>query len=330
MPFTTSAARLRSGLTSSSTSRSLPTPITWRSTGPQRPVRRFASAYALLFRRRLCSLTTFFWFIVFAVVLLLLLGYHLYETHIEISFYNRTWVHDTIIPVEPLAGCFAEERVSPKYNITERIWGPKPGALMSGIDMRLGLDCYEFAGTLKGSSRTNNDRTTPSSQERTLYHTYWRVDLAAFGPRQSYMLQSFFATQHLPSSHLTLWSNGPGLTRNPSVRWYLDQFPDSFDVRTVDIPSLTNGTALSAMVQNMGTVEDAKAWVDGDLIRLLLLWNFGGVWVDMDSILIRDLDPLLGHEFVIQWDCYGAMLLLLCYFIFSRCGFLPRMLTVKI
>ncbi|KAF8889618.1 hypothetical protein BD779DRAFT_1520137 [Infundibulicybe gibba] len=36
---------------------------------------------------------------------------------------------------------------------------------------------------------------------------------------------------------------------------------------------------------------DKKAWIDGDLIRLLLLWNYGGVWVDMDTLLTRNLEP---------------------------------------
>ena len=39
--------------------------------------------------------------------------------------------------------------------------------------------------------------------------------------------------------------------------------------------------------------KDTKAWVDGDLVRLLVTWAYGGVWVDMDSLLSRDLSPLL-------------------------------------
>ena len=59
----------------------------------------------------------------------------------------------------------------------------------------------------------------------------------------------------------------------------------------------------------MLNLNDKKAWVDGDLIRLPLLWQYGGVWVDMDSLLTRDMSPLLEHEFVTQWDCYGSLFL---------------------
>jgi len=66
---------------------------------------------------------------------------------------------------------------------------------------------------------------------------------------------------------------------------------------------------METVIRKLGVmkVQDVKAWVDGDLVRLLLLWNFGGVWVDMDELLTRDLGPLLDYEFVTQWDCYDKI-----------------------
>jgi hypothetical protein len=122
------------------------------------------------------------------------------------------------------------------------------------------------------------------------------------------MLKSFFATQDVDRTRLVLWSNGD-LSHNEILRRYLARYPDAFALKVVDIPTLAKGTKLegSPLLKS----EDKKAWIDGDLIRLLLLWNFGGVWVDMDSLLTRDLEPLLEHEFVTQWDCYGKFLLFL-------------------
>jgi len=162
----------------------------------------------------------------------------------------------------------------------------------------MGLDCYNYAATIPPPS-------SPPSQQ-TLYHSYWRSDLAPFDARQEWMLKSFFATQHVPTSHLTLWSNGD-LTQNPILQKYLRKYPEQFALRVISIPLLAKGTALEGSPRLQ--LEDKKAWVDGDLIRLLLLWNFGGVWIDMDSLLTRDLQPLLEHEFVTQWDCYGALTL---------------------
>ncbi|KAJ7644399.1 hypothetical protein FB45DRAFT_295278 [Roridomyces roridus] len=232
-------------------------------------------------------------------LLLLLLGFYLYEPHVELAFYSRTWTQDQILPVPTLSTCFDPARVHPTYNLTDGLYGPRRTEVQAGMALRLGVDCYNFAGTIQPAPRTSNEHI--SAERRTQYHTYWRNDLAPFGPRQEWMLKSFFATQHVPSSRLILWSNGP-LPPNEILTKYLRRFPDSFALQVVDIPALAQGTALSGsplLVQ-----KDSKAWVDGDLIRLLLLWNYGGVWVDMDSLLTRSLEPLLEHEFVTQWDCY--------------------------
>lgn len=51
---------------------------------------------------------------------------------------------------------------------------------------------------------------------------------------------------------------------------------------------------------------DRQAWVDGDLVRVLVLYRKGGIWIDFDTILTgRDLRVLGEHEWVTQWDCYG-------------------------
>ncbi|KAJ3868974.1 glycosyltransferase family 32 protein, partial [Lentinula novae-zelandiae] len=263
-----------------------------------------------------------------AFVTLLYLLLRIYEPHIELAFYSRKFAREEILPVKPLAGCF--NRPSRRYNVTERLFGARATDVHAGLEMRFGLDCYEFAGTVRSQIPTISP---PSHRSRTQFHTYWRSDLALFGPRQEYMLKSFFATQNLATSKLVLWSNGD-MRGNPILREYLRRYGavegdqgdtdgserGSFDVRVADIALLARGTELDPEYhahENEAESErnifpsahrlllsDSKAWLDGDLIRLLLLWNFGGVWVDMDFLLTRDLEPLLEHEFVTQWDCY--------------------------
>ncbi|KAF8627348.1 hypothetical protein AX15_004418 [Amanita polypyramis BW_CC] len=239
-----------------------------------------------------------------ATVLCLLYGLYLYEPHVELAFYSRTWATEEIETIESLAGCFDTSRVSIAYNMSDAVYGPKRTEVQAGMMMRFGLDCYDYAGTVKESPRGSRPPLgTPGTvwEERVPFHVYWRSDLRAFGPRQELMLKSFVATQDMDRVKLVLWSNGD-LTGNLILKSYLEEYPAQFEMRVVDIPSLARGTELegSALLK----VADSKAWVDGDLIRLLLLWNYGGVWVDMDSLLTRDLEPLLEHEFVTQWDCY--------------------------
>jgi hypothetical protein len=166
------------------------------------------------------------------------------------------------------------------------------------MSMRLGLDCYDFAGTIRPLSSS----ALAPNRPRTNYHTYWRTDLAAFGERQEYTLKSFFATQN-PHSRLIMWSNGD-LSSNALLASYVARYPGAFELRVADVQALSKGTPLEN--SPLLSSRDEKAWLDGDLVRLLVVWRDGGVWVDMDTLLTRDLTPLLEHEFVTQWDCYGT------------------------
>ncbi|KAI6029682.1 glycosyltransferase family 32 protein [Pisolithus microcarpus] len=236
-----------------------------------------------------------------------LAGYYLYEPHLHVDlvFYDRNWISAEMDPITPLSGCFRPERVSPLYNLSDTVYGMKRFEVQAGVPMRMGMDCYAFAGTVFPPDDDRDSRHHYiDPEQRVQYHVYWRTDLAPFGKRQEYMFRSFFATQNIHTSRLVLWSNGD-ISSNPIIQRYLRLFPDSFALRIVDIPTLARGTAMedSRLLQ----LNDAKAWVDGDLIRLLILWNHGGMWIDMDTLLTRDLSPLLEHEFVTQWDCYDKI-----------------------
>lgn len=212
-----------------------------------------------------------------------------YEFQFEMSVYSRRWVRQEFDEILPLKGCF--DNPSPSYNMTQ------PSHLLSpGITLRRGMSCYDFASTVAPAA----------APEELLYHTYWRTDLRSFGPRQAATIEAFLASQPHAASKLILWSNGAeALRSSPHVRPFLDEWASVFEVRQADLAQLAVGTDLDGMV---GSVYDSKGWVDGDALRLLLLWHYGGVWMDMDMLLVRDLHTLAETEFVGQWDCYGASL----------------------
>ncbi|KAI0027887.1 glycosyltransferase family 32 protein [Vararia minispora EC-137] len=228
-----------------------------------------------------------------------ILFFFFFELHIEITPYRRAWVQREISVVPPLSGCFDERNVHPDYNLTHMLHGPRFTELHAGVPMRLGLDCYDFAGTIQNPFASIRERRT------TTFHTYWRTDLAAFGPRQEWMLKSFLATQPPAHSRLIIWSNGE-LSTNTVIRRYLDTYPTVFETRVVDVNGMARGTALEGS-KLLDDLFDARAWVDGDVVRLLALWQEGGAWIDMDVLLTRDFWPLLEHEYITQWDCYDKV-----------------------
>lgn len=239
----------------------------------------------------------------------------LWELHIEIMVYPRSWIAREITPVKPLEGCFARSRISKSYNMSAAM-GPKHLEIQAGIPMRLGLDCYDFASTIQSHPRppagqAHDPIVLPDWEleyaggDTVYFHTYWRSGLAPFGERQEWLLKSFFATQNLTRSRLILWSNAGTLRTNAHIAPWLKRFPNNFELRVINTNVLAQGTALEG--SDLLNASDDRAWVDSDLTRLLVTYAVGGVWIDMDSLLIRDMAPLLEHEFVTQWDCYDKI-----------------------
>lgn len=203
-----------------------------------------------------------------------------------------------IEPILPLKGCFDPKNISPDYNAT--LGKPRRQLLSPGISLMRGQTCYDFAATIQ---------PLPEDQlEPLLYHTYWRADLLAFGERQMATVLAFLATQPLSHSKLIVWTNGADrVKRSEHIKTLLSRWGSYVEVRQVDMPALTKDTELEGILGGSGGTGlfDERAWVDGDAVRLLVLWQFGGVWMDMDQVLTRDLHPLAESEFVMQWDCYG-------------------------
>lgn len=229
-----------------------------------------------------------------ALVVLLWLPTRVWELQVELAVYRKEWVRSDLLDL-----------TSPEVDLVGTCFPPAVGgkaysAGAAGLQSTLALthpgDCVAFASLLHAG---------PAERKPTTFHTYWRADLAPFGPRQALMIQSFLATQDLTSARLVLWTTGP--LASPLLDSLLRDYPASVEVRIVDYGTLAAGTPLEGREDLLGpAMRDTQAWLDGDLVRLLALWNEGGVWVDMDMLLVRDLAPLYAGEWVEQWDCYSA------------------------
>ena len=134
------------------------------------------------------------------------------------------------------------------------------------------------------------------------FHMYWRQRRAGwfrrsrpFGRKQALAVKSFFATQDLSRCSLTLWSDAELV----SNRW-LRPFAARMAFRTYQPEIEARGTALEGR-PDLYDQHDRRVWRDGDLFRILALHNYGGVYVDSDVVLLRNLGPLLDREFIYQW-----------------------------
>ncbi|KAL1405175.1 hypothetical protein Q8F55_008800 [Vanrija albida] len=223
-----------------------------------------------------------------------------FEFQIEAWSYRKSWIKAELASVRPLKGCWKPENISPEYNMTKHMAGRKH-MLATALGLKRGLACYDYASTIQQrSDEPLNDL---------IYHSYWRSDLIPWGDRQTANIIAWLATQPLDYSKLIIWSNGAEhLRANDQINTLIQDFPDNVEVRQADVLKMAEGTEILGMLKQImlevGGLYDKRAWVDGDAVRLLALWHYGGLWLDMDMILTRDLHPLTESEFLIQWDCF--------------------------
>jgi hypothetical protein len=135
------------------------------------------------------------------------------------------------------------------------------------------------------------------------FHMYWRERGAGpwptvrrFGRKQALPVKAFLATQDRSLCSLVLWSD----TDLSSNAWLQPLLP-FITLRIYDAAAEARGTALETHPE-ICRQRDRRAYRDGDLFRILALHNYGGVYADMDTVLLRSLGIFLDQEFVYQWD----------------------------
>jgi len=124
---------------------------------------------------------------------------------------------------------------------------------------------------------------------------FWRK-VRPFGRKQALSVKAFFATQDLSRCSLVLWSD-----ENLSGNRWLRPFTSHLTFRVYRPEVEVRGTSLEGMPA-LFRQQDGRVWRDGDLFRILALHKYGGVYVDMDMVLLRSLGVFLDQEFIYQWD----------------------------
>jgi hypothetical protein len=147
-----------------------------------------------------------------------------------------------------------------------------------------------------------------SPREPVTFHMFWRQRRTGFwrkrrpfGRKQALPVKAFFATQERSRCTLQLWSD-EDLSDNP----WLQPFASHLRHRLYEPEAEVRGTPLEGSPDVYGQ-RDGRVWRDGDLFRVLALHNHGGVYVDMDMVLLRSLGALLDQEFVYQWEAFDRM-----------------------
>lgn len=127
---------------------------------------------------------------------------------------------------------------------------------------------------------------------------YW---YGAFSLKQAFAVKSFLATQDLKKSELWLWldiENGhTGYEENLNLRPFLP----FLQIRCFDPEVEARNTPLERMSDLYDGVRLASR---SDFFRHVILYKYGGIYIDMDMMFLRDMSALLGNEHFHDEFCY--------------------------
>lgn len=170
--------------------------------------------------------------------------------------------------------------------------------------------CLEFCSTIPQSA--DNPRFLN-------FYSLWYVG-KEFERKQTLILKSYLATQDLNNSSFTLYSN-KDLTNNE----FFAPFKDHIRTKIYDPTEESKGTVL----ENFKYINhnDKYSWGVSDLFRILIGYKYGGIYLDMDTALMRDFAPLSNIEFCYNWSYHLGEQSNACMNIFNGSDFSKALIS---
>eukprot|EP00040_Diaphanoeca_grandis_P003765 m.25830 g.25830 ORF g.25830 m.25830 type:complete len:718 (+) comp15181_c0_seq2:313-2466(+) len=137
-----------------------------------------------------------------------------------------------------------------------------------------------------------------------IYHTAWTGPLDKYRVEFAALLDSWLMTQDTANSEFYFWFMDTVPPANDElINRYEKLGEGKIKFRKVDLHMLAEGTCLenkhgylnATVPENWKDLRVMGPKEKADLTRILLLNHFGGIWLDTDDVLLRDLRPM--YEF---------------------------------
>jgi hypothetical protein len=139
---------------------------------------------------------------------------------------------------------------------------------------------------------------TKKTDNPLVFHCFWRVP-REFGKKQLTVLKSIIVNHDCSNIEINLWSN-IDLSENE----YFKQVSKYVKLKIWNIKEEVNNSFLNGKI-DFNSISDNLCYLEGDLFRLLVLHKYGGFYIDMDVLILRDMSPLNNYEFLYQWGTSG-------------------------
>jgi hypothetical protein len=215
--------------------------------------------------------------------------------------YLRSWFSPAKpMVIEPLSKCFDNLPDDSPYHQGNQKFSAN---FVPGLPVWEAHTCYDFAALFK-------PQRYPQDGDQ-LFHTYWSSNLTEFEEKQVATLRSFSATQNTNHT-LIVWipaEDQDRLVHSSSWNYLSQKSKDRIVYKVVNPLDLTKNTPIEPFVGAWRSLvvqgNDGKG--RDDLLRMLVLYRYGGVWFDIDTMFVRNLAPLFEHEWIAQGSCATGM-----------------------
>lgn len=162
----------------------------------------------------------------------------------------------------------------------------------------------------------NSRFCTDNKSSMNLIHVFWKGKLSK---HLLLCVKSFLFTQRLDRTRLVLWqvaeaplkdffdssqSNSPARSLERLMHTFQDsielrKFEAKEEIRALDTLLVAHGKKPTRLSESFA--QDKNPVTNSDVFRFLVLTLYGGIYLDADTLLLRDLEPLFGREFAYHW-----------------------------
>jgi hypothetical protein len=140
-------------------------------------------------------------------------------------------------------------------------------------------------------------KNLPNTESKMIFHCFWRVP-RDFGRKHAAVLKSIIIN-HDKNTEINLWCN-VDLSDNE----YFKKISKFVNLRLWDLNKEVENSIVKGRI-DASFIKDHSCSLEGDLARLLILHNYGGFYLDMDVIVLRNMSPLNNMQFLYQWGTSG-------------------------
>ena len=157
-------------------------------------------------------------------------------------------------------------------------------------------NCIEILKNSNFEELINNDEFKINGvfteNNKVIFHVYWYGSISR---KQIASINSYLKTQNLKTTELWVWLDNSFFTSE------CNKIPKHNNIKTISYHA--NDISKDTPFYNKEFVNN-KSFVKfrSDMARLIILYKYGGIYIDLDIFLLKDFTPLFGIEFCYSWS----------------------------